>query len=56
MTWHDGRSTLPLWIADQVRNDGCPCRVDSCLRGNDGEVRVTRGVGVVRMLVVWFEF
>ena len=32
---------LPLWIADQVRNDvdvvGSPCPVDFRLRGNDGE-------------------
>ena len=30
--------TLPLWIADQVRNDGCHALlhpVDSRLRGND---------------------
>ena len=34
---------LPLWIADQVRNDGglcCPHPVDSCLRGNDGRLRM----------------
>ena len=34
--------SLPLWIADQVRNDGCHTLlrpVDSRLRGNDGEGR-----------------
>ena len=31
--------SLPLWIADQARNDVCgvPVRVDSRLRGNDGK-------------------
>ena len=32
---------MPLWIADQVRNDGGLCcrphPVDSRLRGNDGD-------------------
>ena len=37
--WNDGPArTLPLWIADQVRNDGYGVLVcvDSRLRGNDG--------------------
>ena len=38
------RVTLPLWIADQVRNDGCHALlhpVDSRLRGNDGPVELS---------------
>ena len=39
----DAAQPLPLWIADQVRNDVIgtlfPCRLDSRLRGNDGEGR-----------------
>ena len=45
MLWHHWGcywlSPLPLWIADQVRNDGVvvPGCVVSRLRGNDGEGR-----------------
>ena len=38
-----------LWIADQVRNDVIgtlfPCRLDSRLRGNDGDGRGNDGGG-----------
>ena len=45
----DTAQPLPLWIADQVRNDVIgtlfPCRLDSRLRGNDGEGRGDDGEG-----------
>ena len=36
----DGVPRVPLWIADQARNDrpGCILTIDSRLRGNDGVV------------------
>ena len=44
----DAAQPLPLWIADQVRNDVIgtlfPHRLDSRLRGNDIEGRGNDGV------------